>query len=249
MRLILLTLGTFVLLGVSFLTIRFWGLGRTPEHFDHPWMQIKTPWIIVPLALESQAPKDAFLWIDVVRSKEQNLYALKDNLDFSRPQWSDQELAPHAQELKSVLEKERGRNLVLNIRSNVDGIDLQISDLVGKSGEGRVLIQSDYDLVIQSIKRLQPLWLYGSTTAEKVRFRTFESLWIETATPFKGDVYVGPFEQKHVTLLTETIFKEIKRRGKKVIVGPVQSKEEEDLALRLGADGVFIDQAGLLRLP
>ena len=249
MRLILLTLGTFAILGILILTIRLWGLGRTSERFDHPWQQLKTPWIVVPLSLESKAPSDAILWIDVLRSKEQNLYSLNEELDLSRLTWTDEELAKHATELKVILEKYKNRNLVLNIRSNVENIDLQISDLIGKTGEGRVLIQSDYDLVLQSIKKLQPLWLYGATTADKVRFRTFESIWVETATPFKGDVYIGPFQQKHVPLLTETIFQEIKRRGKKVIIGPLQSKEEIDLALRLGADGVFIDQAGLLRLP
>ena len=193
--------------------------------------------------------KSDFIWIDVVRSQEQNLYGITKPIDLSKKHWSDQELTTLGfAQLKDILAQTSDRNLILNLMSNADGIDLQISDLIGTSGKGRIMIQSEYDILMRSIKKLQPLWLYGSSQGERVRFRTFESLWILPATPFQGDVYVGPFKQKNVELLTEKVAQEIKRRGQKMIIGPVQTLDEYNLALRLGADGVFIDQEELLGL-
>jgi glycerophosphoryl diester phosphodiesterase len=210
---------------------------------------VQRPWRIVPLSFLGKSIKSDFIWVDVVRSAEQNLYAVNKPIDLSKKHWSDQELTAQGfAQLKDSLAETRDRNLILNLMTNADGIDLQISDLIGTSGKGRIMIQSEYDILMRSIKKLQPLWLYGSSQGERVRFRTFESLWILPATPFQGDVYVGPFKQKNVELLTEKVAQEIKRRGQKIIVGPVQTLEEYNLALRLGADGVFIDHEELLGL-
>jgi len=246
MRLFLISLGSLVVVGMILASVHFWGLGRAPDVFDHPWLHLQTPWMIVPLKLKDQAPPTALLWIDVVRSREKNLYALTGSIDLTQTEWPDDELKKVGSSLPELLNTIKDRNLVINIVSNATDIDLQMSDLIGKSGEGRILIQSDYDLVLESIKKLQPLWLYGSSQSDRVRFATFASMWIVTATPFKGDVYVGPFRQRKITLLTPEIASEVKRRGKKLIVGPLETKAELELALRLGADGVFIDQAELI---
>jgi hypothetical protein len=248
MRLLIVTIGTFLVVGLILSTIHFWGLSRDFESFDHPWFHMRTPWIVVPWTLREKAPAEALLWMDIVQSSEQNLFAVEPGFDLGAKKWPDAELSKKGENLKSALEKTSGRNLVLNVLSNAENIDLQISDTVGPSGEGRVLIQSDFDVIMRSLKKLQPLWLFGSSQAERVRFRSFESMWILPATPFKGDVYIGPLQQKNVTLLTEAVARELKRRHKKIIAGPLHTKEEIDLALRLGADGVFIDQPELIGL-
>lgn len=249
MRLILISVATLLIVGMILLTARFWGLGRAPEAFDHPWFALERPWIVAPWPLADKAPSRSVLWIDVLRSVEGNLYAVPKDPGDPRRKWTDAELAQRGSPLNEVLGRLADRRLILNILSNAENIDLQISDLIGKSGEGRILIQSDYDVVMSSIKRLQPLWLFGSSQADRVRFRSFQSMWILPATPFKGDVYIGPFQQKNVNILSPEVAAEVKRRGKRLIAGPLATKEEIDLALGLGADGVFIDQPELLGLP
>lgn len=246
MRVLLLSVTTLALVATALLSVRFWGLSLPIETFDHPWFHRPTPWLIVPEGLATQADPQATLWIEVIRSEEQNLYAVPQNFDFTRKKWADAELVGKATPLVEDLRAWGNRDLILNIRSNVENIDLQISDLIGKSGNGRLLIQSDYDLVLQSIKKLQPLWLFGTSQAERVRLRSFESMGILPAAPIKADVYIGPFKQRGVELLTEQVFAEMKRRGKKIIVGPIETPEERELALRRGADGLYVNQPELL---
>ncbi|MFN7728649.1 MAG: hypothetical protein ACK5P7_05800 [Bdellovibrio sp.] len=249
MRLVGLTAIVLLVLAMILSSAHFWGLSQMPKAFDHPWYKVPRPWRVVPLRFLEKSINSDFIWIDVVRSVEQNLYAVTKPIDFSKKNWSDQELAGHGfAQLKDGLAQTRDRNVVLNLVTNADGIDLQISDLIGTSGKDRIMIQSEYDILMRSIKKLQPLWLYGSSQGERVRFRTFESLWILPATPFQGDIYVGPFRQKNVELLTEKVAQELKRRGHKMIIGPVQTLDDYNLALRLGADGVFIDQEEVLGL-
>ena len=258
MRLVLISIATAALLSLVLLSIRFWGLSQTADDFDHPWFHIQTPWMIVPFETadpesrsvleKKQALPNAMIWIYVYDSLERNLFATSTVIAPSLQPHTDAELSQLGRPLRDVLGRFQGKNLILDIRSNEDSIDLQISDLIGKSGNGRIMIQSDYDVILRSIKKLQPLWLYGSSQAERVRFTTFDSLLIVTATTFKGDVYLGPFKQKGILLLTESIFKELKRRGKKVIIGPLESKDELEQALRLGADGIVMEKPVLLNL-
>lgn len=248
MRILGLSAVCLFILGMILSSAHFWGLSQKPKTFEHAWFQLERPWRIAPLALlEKTRPRD-FIWIDVIRSREQNLYAATSPLDLTKKNWSDQELQRLGfPPLKEALARVSERPLVLNLLSNVEGLDLQLSDLIGASGKDRILVQSEFDNLMRALKKLQPLWLYGSSQAERVRFRTFESLWILTATPFLGDVYVGPLKQMKVELLTENVAAEIKRRGQHLIVGPVKTKDEWDQALRLGADGVFIDHEDLLQ--
>lgn len=247
MRIIGLSAVCLFILGMILSSAHFWGLSQKPKTFEHAWFQLDRPWRIAPLSLLEKTKPSDFIWIDVVRSQEQNLFAATSPIDLTKKYWSDRELQELGfPQLKDALTRVEGRRLVLNLLSNVEGLDLQLSDLIGASGKDRILVQSEFDNLMRALKKLQPLWLYGSSQAERVRFRTFESLWILTATPFQGDVYVGPLKQKNVELLTEQVAAEIKRRGQHLIVGPLKNKDEWDQALRLGADGVFIDHEELL---
>lgn len=250
MRLIGLTFITFVFLALIAITIHFWGLGQNKKNFEHPWDQMPKPWRVVSLQLiEKASPKD-FIWIDVVESAEKNIFSIQTGeFEASKKSWTELELKNKGiTPLKKALEKAAGHNLILNVLSNTENLDLRLSEMIPKELRDKVLIQSPYDVILSSLKKQQPLWLFGISDAERVRMRTFESLWLLPAAPFEGDVYVGTFFKKKVELLSENIVSEIKRRGKKLIVGPLKSKEELELALRLGVDGVLIDQEELLGL-
>lgn len=248
MRLLLTTIATFILLAMVILTARFWGLSQWPATFDHPWFAFKTPWVVTTLNHIDNSRPNVILWINVLRSTDRKLFALRDRIDASQTKFTSDQLMAKGERLDAVLARYANRNLVLNILSNEEDIDVQVSELVGKTGEGRILLQSDFEVILRSVKKLQPLWLFGTSQADRVRFATFESLWLLPAIPFKGDVYIGPFQQKGIPIFNEEIAEELKRRGKKVILGPLESKEQYEQALRLGVDGVFIDQPELIGL-
>jgi hypothetical protein len=61
-------------------------------------------------------------------------------------------------------------------------------------------------------------------------------------TPFKGDLFFSALKIRGREAINEDIAKELKRRHKKIILGPLSGPEEANLALRLGADGLYAEK-------
>jgi len=255
MRVILISILSILVVGMSLLTLRFWGLGRSPDEFDHPWFHRPAPWLILPYAskdpdfqtkIQAHLHTGAIFWIYVYQSKEENIFALSAPMPLIEGAYPEADLAKAGRPLKEVLIEMKDQDLILDVESNRENMDLQISDLVGKAGNGHILIQSEFEVLLRSIKRLQPLWLYGSSEAERVRFMTFDSIGIGPATPFKGDIYVGPLKYKNLKLMTPSIMAELKRRQTRVILGPLENQADWDQAKSLGADGLFLASPALV---
>lgn len=249
MRILLLSLGIIIIGGLGLFTIRTRGLSQNHSQFDHSWNSKPTPWIALPWSSEFSNHAQVILWIDVYQSNEGVVFALKNRPSYLKKQYNADEFAKlEPVELSSLVESLKDRDLVLNVISNKELIDEKIAGLFDARFDNHILIQSDYDVILDSLKKLKPMWLYGTSSSERVRFRTLESMWVEPAMKYSRDVYVGPLRQKGVELLSENILSELKRRKKKILVGPLSSKDEQELVQRLGIDGVFIDQPELIRL-
>ncbi|RYZ89377.1 MAG: hypothetical protein EOP06_09435, partial [Proteobacteria bacterium] len=138
-------------------------------------------------------------------------------------------LQPQAMLLKDLLVKYPKQRVVLNILDNVERIDLWIKDtLKDLGGEKRFILQSNYNVVMTSVKEQEPFWLFGCGQADLMRFMSFESMWILPAVPFKGDVFIAPFKLLGRTAFSEEILQEVQRRKKKIILGPLVNKAEFD---------------------
>lgn len=247
MRVIFLSLITGILLFLVLLSVRLWGLSQVPKDFDHPLFHQQKPWRAISYSLRDKALKTDIIWIDVIESKERNLFVLEKPLQASQIQYSENELAQfNPISLHQALEELSGHRILLNILSSTEQIEKRITSQLEKYKDDEVIIQSDYDAVISAIKEIKPLWLYGSSLGSKVRMRTFQSMWILPATSFVGDLYIGPVESNKVQLITQEVVNEIHRRKKNIFAGPFSNQEKLEQALRLGIDGVFIDQEALL---
>lgn len=224
MRLILISIATLAVVGMTLSTIHFWGLSQSYLPYNNEFFSGTTPWIVVPAEKISGQPDEFIAWMDVGEN------------DFEK--------------LSAWLEKNPGRKLILNITDNRERIDEKVvstlEKVVGKKADGKVLIQSPFDVVMSSIKEKKPMLAYGSSQADRMRFRTFQSMGILTATPFKGDVYVGPLIHNKVPLFSQEIRQEMNRRHKKVILGRLETAEEVQQALRLDVDGVYMENPSLL---
>lgn len=257
---------SLVAVGVLFIVLtitRLWGLGQQYPEFQHPFFEGPTPLTILKVEKESeieealrQKPDFAF-WLDVETSNDHKVIVFNRDLDdkevsleayrgpkpLAYPFEQLKAIQPELRELKEIMAKYPQQKFVLNILDNVENVHKElVANLKDFSPEKRVLLQSNYNVIMTSVKELQPFWLFGCSQADIMRFLTFDSMWILPATPFKGDVYIAPFVLLGRPAFHDKTLEEVRRRNKKIILGPALAKKEYDDALRLKADGVVVEK-------
>jgi glycerophosphoryl diester phosphodiesterase len=261
MRLLLISLASVFVVFILLLTTRLWGLGVVHVEFPHPFFEKKIPMILKVKSTEDiaealkETPEVVF-WLDVqttadkklivffkpLSEKDMSVEAYRGTLPFA---YSYQQLAnqnPKIQLLRDLVAAYPAQRFVLNILDNVEDVHLwTVEVLKGLEADKRIVLQSNFNVVMESIKKLEPFWLYGCSQADLMRFLTFESMWILSATPFKGDVYIAPMKLLNRPAFHATTIEEVHRRHKKVFLGPVLNKAQFDDASRLKADALIVE--------
>jgi hypothetical protein len=108
-----------------------------------------------------------------------------------------------------------------------------------------VLIQSDTEIVIKSIKEQKPLWLFGTSRSDVMKIVSFDSIGLGPASPFHGDVFISPLKIMNRAAFNEDVLTEIRRRKKLVILGPLLTEQEIVDARSLKPDGYIYDNSRL----
>ncbi len=219
--------------------IYFWGIGQVYPKYDHPFFSVPTPWVAVPHDF-SQELKDHpqwIAWVDVFRDSHGTLVV--DKID-------------SATNLVEVLKEWKGRRIILNIKSNVEDIDRELAEfLPAYLDQSPILLQSEYDIILRSTKESLANLPFGSSQSDRLRLNSYQGMapWpggLLSAAPFHGDAFITPLKWKSVPLVNELLAREIHRRQKYLIIGPLMDLSELHLAQSLGADGVFITNKTLL---
>lgn len=248
-KFLLLIFGTLLLTAMIIKTIHFWGLGQTYRAFENDFFKGETPYKFVPWEQAAFLQKDAnlILWIDVFRADDQTLIA--------RP-WVDRqkkikELEKVANQTRppilSLLKQFPKSRFVLNVVENAENIHQQLIAVIdSEKADKRVLIQSDFPAVLTSIREEKPMLVFGSSARDLVKMKMMESMWILSAAPFKGDALILPLKAKRYETISAELALEMKRRQKKVILGPLENKQQIEAALQFGADGLFVSDPLLL---
>jgi hypothetical protein len=250
MKLLSLTLGTLLIAFILFMTVRMWGEGQTYKPYDAPFFRGNTPYVIVGWEQNFLIEKkpDLILWVDVYRSK------ISENL-LVKP-WTDRKKAvkdleqiptPARPLLKDLLLKFPTSRFVINCNENVQDIHKQLVQTIEEArATERVMLQSEYNTILISAKELNPLLVFGSTIADITRLKTFDSMWLLPAAPFKTDVLFTPLSFRHRDMINRDIAQEMKKRFKKVIIGPLATKEEVEKAREFEPDGFFVEDPFLI---
>lgn len=137
--------------------------------------------------------------------------------------------------------------MILDIHSDTRDIHKEVMSLVDEFHAGpRVLLQSDYDVVLSAIKESRPQWLFGTGIRDLTRTQILSSIFLETVAPILGDVFVTPVEVDHHEVLPERIIREVHRRGKKIIAGPINDSQGLMLWRQKGLDGIMTDRPSAL---
>lgn len=264
MRVLIISICSLLVLGMILLTTRFWGLGQPYQEFQHPFFQnAPAQGVILKVTQDSQIeeslkqkPDLIAFWIDVETSVDKKVIVF--SRDFSEKDLSIEAyrgpksqsytfaqlkvMQPTVMELHDLLSRHPQQRFVLNVLDNVENVHLWIREaLQGLEPEKRILLQSNYNVIMSSIKEMEPFWLYGCSQADLMRFLTFESMGILPATPFHGDVFIAPQKILNRPAYNEDILQEIRRRHKKILLGPVTTKEGFDYVSHMKPDAFLIE--------
>ena len=263
MRLLFISLGTLFVFGILLLMTRFWGLSQGYQAFAHPFLEPAKPWQAVRVfdlkTAETlvQKKKDVIFWLDLAKTQDHQFLVINPDrrIDLTPELMKD---AYHGnktyfydlQVLRKVYDKELLLNeffekfpttrMILNVRDNAMVVHTTLADLINEeNASSRVLIQSDIELVLKTIKELQPLWLYGTSRSDIMRLLNFESIGLLPTCSFVGDVFIAPFKIHRRAAFNAGLLDEVRRRQKTIFLGPLENEAEVLDAHGLNPDGFF----------
>ncbi len=131
---------------------------------------------------------------------------------------------------------------ILNIIDNVSDVDTVIVDTIkALHPDKRTFIQSDGLVLIKAIKDLKPEWVYGTSVPDLMRFLSFDSMLVLPATQFKGDVFVAPFVIMKRKAFNDEIIAEMRRRHKRIYLGPIANAQQLQEANNIKAEGLITE--------
>jgi hypothetical protein len=229
---------------ITILTARFWGQSQVHAPFDNGYFAVETTpsslptgmfmlpmnspascWSKTQLSELSQSAPNFILHSPVKKDKDGRFVLCQTH--------KNAELPTVTYTLGEALIDFPGSRFLLDIQDNVENVHIEISGIIKNAkAEARVILNSEYDVVMSATKELLPMTVFGSSASDRMRFVTFESMFIETAVPFVGDVFWTPLKVRGVPAISESIAQELRRRKKNLILGPVDSDDEWSKALK-----------------
>lgn len=121
--------------------------------------------------------------------------------------------------LKRAAEITKGRLLLLTFFDPNATYVQEVVTLINSLDLGeRVIIRSPFTKFVREMKKIEPLWLYGSDSPGISRAMIFDNLKIETLISFQEDVIVSPMSMNNSLVFTPTLTLEIQRQKKSLIL-------------------------------
>lgn len=259
MKLVQIALGSLLFFGFTLLGIRYWGLSQPEQPFEHAfWEAASHPVVKVRLLAEAESLQlrepDVILWLDLQLTADHHFLVLGEDAveritprqlgeNYVGPRLSRyalerlRPLFPEAALLSDFLSRFPSKRFVLNVPNGTDVHVHLVEALKDFQADRQVLIQSDTDSVLMSIKGLKPMWLYGTSRAALMKLVTLDSVGLGPAAPFRGDVFISPMTLNGRPAFTLSAYEEMRRRSKRLLLGPLSSREEFDAARQLAPTG------------
>ncbi len=274
MKLLGISLSAILVTAMAWATLWFWGQGLTYKPYDHPllsWtrddgqplLAISTDKFEEASAFLEKNP-DALVMLNLKVSQDGQLFtAPKNALDFLY-QFSDANTSEYKGNKNFYYDfsflKNRAPDLIpietwialkprfwiFNIVDNAIDVDKHVTQWIEKNDfSKKVVITSEADIVITSLKNQKPLWIYGTSLSDLTKLMTMASVHLEGLVNFKRDYFITPVTLKNREVLNSKLTLEMKRRFKKVAIGPVRTDQDREKALMLKPDVLILDSSTL----
>jgi len=251
------TIAVLVLFLAAWVGLRFFGLSQSYQIYDHPLMARSKPWIVAwggeqeagpshtRVALRSASEeKDVILGVNILMNKEKHFFALPlgsmtiADLTDAEVKKIDLGLGQGPMSLEEILQEFGQNPLLLWVNDNAENIDLRLKPILSQSDHrNQILIHSEFDNVVKSLKTLIPDLLYGTGVGQRIRVLMLSSMGLESVAPIDGDFVITPIKERNIPSLSVEMKDEVTRRQKIFIIGPLNKVSENDQALSFGATG------------
>jgi len=146
--------------------------------------------------------------------------------------------------------------LLLDIHTHNPKVVKIFLDLIDSEfKEGDFIVASEYDEIIEHLKKERPHWTYAVPTKEAKRMLYSSFLYLDGLFPIQSDILMVPKKYGKINVLSNRIINHAKKRKKKIWVWMYEGEEvrtvnsiREIKALKaLGIDGVFTDYPARLK--
>ncbi len=132
---------------------------------------------------------------------------------------------------------------IFDVQDNAIDVDRYVVETVeAEKLENKVIIRSSTDLVVSSLKKRKPLWIYGSTQSDNTVMLTMASAYLEGLPRFERDYYFTELTYRNRNMINDRVLNEVRKRQKKIAIGPVENLEEKNKALALNPDVLIIKE-------
>lgn len=269
MRLVGISLGAVLVAAMVWGIMWFWGGSQTYKPYDHPLMNWTHPEGQPLQALSTDdldeakdflaKNPDGILYLNLKVSKDGLLFTTKPGaLDFitKLQQENPNEytgnknfyydfayLKKHAPDLILVDDwiTLKPKFWIFNIVDNAMDIDKHITIWFEKNNfADKAVITSDADIVISSLKDKNPLWIYGTSLSDLTKLLTMTSVKLQALVGFKRDYFITPVTLNNREAINPKLIIEMKKRFKKVAIGPITTNQELEIAKTQSPDILII---------
>jgi hypothetical protein len=268
MNLIKIAFFTLVALMTLFFSFKIGGLSSSYTPYDPPLLKAPQPWIILqfPESFDKQETLQSLLstqnnfWIglEVRLCKDGTFYAastaflkahsMNNLLSLTSTQIEQMNSIGNLQKVEDIIAKYSKQNFVLFIKDDQKEIDLRLQAFLTRTkASDRILIDSEYDNVLTSLKELHPLGLFGSGIGERTRMLMMSGLYIESISSLKGDAWITPLYQGKAPLLNQHLRAELSRRYIPLIIGPINNANEYQEAKKFTPNGYILSTLELIK--
>lgn len=214
--------------------------------------------------LKPKAPYNIGAWLDVRLGGENQLVISPQELLLSGPMKGKPIEVASLSETKAAglyvlsefAETLRGRPAMLNLISRRPGLSNMVLDIWGPDkllSVDTVAMQSESDGTLKELRDAQPRGFYGSSQATLIQIEMLSNLKLEGLLDLKSDMLVSSTEEigrdrKQIPRVRSETLLEAHRRGLKRYAGPARSKESALELLKLGYDGIIVENRETLDL-
>jgi hypothetical protein len=215
----------------------------------------------------SVLPNSQILWVDVQVTRDQKVVITKareirnpnfnpqspdrspdiklEKLPVRYLNWSDLEKASEKTILlEKLLQSLPSHRWIVNVVDYTPNGDKVFSDLISSTqADEKIIFQSEQNGPLTDLRKLEPMWLYGTSRAQIVQTIWLATIGLQKLAPLKGDVLITPLhagaENQHASLVNEDVIAEARRRSMKVLIGPVSSEHLENVK-KFNVDGAIV---------
>ncbi len=254
MRILITTLGTAFVCLIIFLILKIWGGSQTFISYPHPFYNQQQT-TTKPVLFEK--PKFSEI-SEILKNSKKNIYldiaTTKDGIivihevnkyqtsSFRNQYFKDiKDVVLNLADFKNSL---KNRKIIFNLTENAIAGDKTLIEEFQKidlNDKSEILISAPYEVMSKSLKELAPTYIFATSKPEILRLKAMESFYLIETASLRADVIIHPLYYYKKLFFTETFLQEIKRRNKKIIIGPIPQSEYEE-ALKLKPFGIVFSE-------